>query len=263
MLTLVESKDTTTLEDYSAYSFLAPAVQDLRHEASEVRRRIDGRSILMVNSTSQGGGVAEMLPKLTGILQELGIKTRWAVMGSDDPAFFRLTKRLHNMIHGDGGNGNTLTPEDRALFEYTGKSNVEGLRSILFPDDLLVIHDPQPLVMGALLKKRLNVPAVWRCHIGLDEHPPPTMAAWDFLKPYIETYDHSIFSANEYVPHYIRDRFSIIYPAIDPLSFKNRYFRAERLSSILCNAALAKHPDASIPNPFPELAQRLQPDARR
>ncbi len=117
MITLVEPKDTTTLEDYGAYSHLSAAVEDLRHAAKDALRHINGRSILMVNSTSQGGGVAEMLPKMMGILNELGIKTRWAVMGSDDPAFFRLTKRLHNMIHGDGGGAPRLTEEDRRLFE--------------------------------------------------------------------------------------------------------------------------------------------------
>ena len=163
MIKLVEPKDTTTLEDYGAYSHLAAEVEDLRNEAKDIRRFINGRSILMVNSTSQGGGVAEMLPKMMGILKELGIKTRWAVMGSDDPAFFRLTKRLHNMIHGDGGGNNRLTGEDRQLFEHTGESNVEALRAVLDPNDLLVIHDPQPLAMGAKLKNQMNLPAVWRC----------------------------------------------------------------------------------------------------
>ena len=260
MITIVEPKDTTTLEDYGAYSHLSAAVEDLRNEAKDVLRFIKGRSILMVNSTSQGGGVAEMLPKMMGILNELGIKTRWAVMGSDDPAFFRLTKRLHNMIHGDGGRAPRLTGEDRRLFEYTGESNVDALRAILDPEDLLVIHDPQPLAMGAKLKKQLSLPAVWRCHIGLDESNPSTAAAWEFLKPYIQVFDHNIFSADEYVPDYVRDRSSIIYPAIDPLSYKNRTIRAEELTSILCNAGLGRLANPNLADPFPEPAQRLQPD---
>ncbi len=260
MITLVEPKDTTTLEDYSAYSHLAAEVENLRNEAKDVRRCINGRSILMVNSTSQGGGVAEMLPKMMGILKELGIKTRWAVMGSDDPAFFRLTKRLHNMIHGDGGGNGRLTSEDRQLFEHIGESNVEALRAVLDPNDLLVIHDPQPLAMGAKLKNQMNLPAVWRCHIGLDENHPSTAAAWEFLKPYIQVFDHDIFSAGEYVPGYVRNRSSVIYPAIDPLSYKNRTIRAEELTSILCNAGLGRLANPSLADPFPEPAQRLQPD---
>jgi len=260
MITLVEPKDTTTLEDYGAYSHLTAAVENLRNEAKEVLRLINGRSILMVNSTSQGGGVAEMLPKMMGILNELGIKTRWAVMGSDDPAFFRLTKRIHNLIHGDGGGNSQFTAEDRRVFEYTGESNVDELRAILAPEDLLVIHDPQPLAMGAKLKKQLDLPAVWRCHIGLDESNPSTAAAWEFLEPYIQVFDHHIFSAADYVPDYVKGSSSVIYPAIDPLSDKNRTIRAEELTSILCNAGLGRLADPNLANPFPEPARRLQPD---
>ncbi len=259
MIKLVEPAKTNTLDDYSAHSHLALAVQDLREKAALIRRHINGRSILMVNSTAQGGGVAEMLPQLVGILQDLGIETRWAVMGSEDPAFFRLTKRLHNMIHGNG-DGHKLNADDRRLFEHIGEANLDSLHTILFPNDLLVIHDPQPLALGALLKKKLNLPAVWRCHIGLDEQCPSTQAAWEFLEPYARVFDHNVFSASEYVPHYLYNRSSVIYPAIDPLSFKNRYFRAERLTSILVNAGLAKSAEPTLDNPFPEQPQRLQSD---
>ena len=40
----------------------------------------------MVNSTAQGGGVAEMLPKLVAMLNELGLPTEWLVMGTEQPA---------------------------------------------------------------------------------------------------------------------------------------------------------------------------------
>jgi hypothetical protein len=53
MIKLVEPTNTTTLDDYSAYPHLASAVQDLREKAADVRRHINGRSILMVNSTAQ------------------------------------------------------------------------------------------------------------------------------------------------------------------------------------------------------------------
>jgi trehalose synthase len=259
MIKLVEPTNTATLDDYSAHSHLASAVQDLREKAVDARRNINGRSVLMINSTAQGGGVAEMLPQLVGILQELGIKTRWAVMEVEDPAYFRLTKRLHNMIHGNG-NGHELNADDRRLFEHIGETNLEALHKTLFPNDILVIHDPQPLSLGALLKKQLNLPAVWRCHIGLDEECPSTQAAWEFLEPYAQIFDHSVFSASEYVPYYLYNRSSIIHPAIDPLSFKNRYHRAERLTSILVNAGLAKSMEPTLANPFPEQPQRLQSD---
>jgi len=37
----------------------------------------------MVSSTARGGGVAEMLPRVIKLLQDLGLQARWAVIGSD------------------------------------------------------------------------------------------------------------------------------------------------------------------------------------
>ena len=50
------------------------------------------------------------------------------------------------------------------------------------------------------------------------------------------------------------------YPAIDPLSYKNRTIRAEELTAILCNAGLGRLANPNLADPFPEPAQRLQPD---
>ena len=41
--------------------------------------RLGGRRLWQVNSTEQGGGVAEMLPFLLGYLAGAGIDTRWVV----------------------------------------------------------------------------------------------------------------------------------------------------------------------------------------
>jgi glycosyltransferase involved in cell wall biosynthesis len=115
MIRSVEVKSTTTLEDYNGVAHLAGAVQELRAEAATLVPQLQGRSVCMVNSSAQGGGVAEMLPKLVGTLRELGVDAQWLVMGSSDEAFFKLTKRIHNLIHGAGDP--ELTSEERALYE--------------------------------------------------------------------------------------------------------------------------------------------------
>ena len=80
--------------------------------------------------------------------------------------------------------------------------------------DLVAVHDPQPLAAGALLKQELGLSTLWRCHIGLDERTPSTSAVWSFLKPYAVDYDHSIFSATEYIPSYLAQRCTVVTPAI-------------------------------------------------
>ena len=71
------------------------------------RRLLDGRTFWTVNSTANGGGVAEMLRSLVGYVRGAGPDMRWVVMDGDAD-FFRVTKRLHNRLHGadDGCNRN-------------------------------------------------------------------------------------------------------------------------------------------------------------
>lgn len=258
MIQLIDIEASRTLDDYAAIAHLAGPVQALRAEAAMLVPPLRERTVWMVSSAAQGGGVAEMLPQMVILLGELGLTTRWAVIGSDRPAFFGLTKRLHNLIHGDGEP--TLSGGDRELFEAVNRQNAEALMPHLGPDDILVIHDPQPLALGAILKTELGMRTVWRCHIGHDERLPATDAAWHFLKPYAETYDRAIFSAPEYIPDYLAGRATIIRPALDPFSHKNRELSPHKLVGILCNAGLKCERYPVLTPPFPHRAQRLQPD---
>jgi len=196
---MVEIEERRTLEDYARVAHLAPTVHELQEEASRVIPRLDGRTVWMVNSTSRGGGVAEMLPTMVVLLRDLGIRTEWVTIESEDPAFFTLTKRLHNMIHGEGGT--TLPENAREVYEAENRKNAEPLAQLMKPGDILVVHDPQPMPLAAEIKERHDIKAIWRCHIGLDEENAATEAAWDFLTPYADAYEHAVFSAPEYIPH--------------------------------------------------------------
>ena len=255
---LIDLRKTISLDDYASFAHLTRAVQELRAEARMLVPRLKGRSVLMVNSTAQGGGVAEMLPMQVLLLRELGVDTNWAVISSDKPEFFRLTKRLHNLIHGEGHP--QLTPADKALYDDVSRTNAEQLRAHLKPNDVLIIHDPQPLGAGAQLKQEMKLHAIWRCHIGLDRHTAHTRAAWMFLQPYAEAFDYAVFSAPEYIPDYLAGRSSVIHPALDPLSHKNRELHPHKLAGILCNSGLAESTAPVLTAPFPANAQRLQPD---
>jgi trehalose synthase len=258
MIELVKLTPTMTLDDYASIAYLAGAVHELREEADAVLPRFKGRSVYMLNSTSTGGGVAEMLPRMVLMLNELGVTCQWAVMRTERPEFFRLTKRLHNLIHGEGDP--TLSAEDHELYEAVNREVAEHLRPHLKAGDLLVVHDPQPLAAGAMLKQELPIRAVWRCHIGLDVDLPTTRAAWGFLRRYAEPYDHAIFSAPEYIPAYLAGRASVIHPGIDPCSHKNRELTPHKLTGVLCNAGLAVEHAPVLTPPFPQLVQRLQAD---
>ena len=67
------------------------------------------------------------------------------------------------------------------------------------PDDVVIVHDPQPAGMiPALLARGAHV--IWRCHIGQDEVNDEVERAWRFLAPYLRGADAYVFSRAAYVP---------------------------------------------------------------
>jgi trehalose synthase len=254
---LVELPPRPSLADYEAIAHLAPAADALRRRAQQVAPSLAGRTIWMVNSTAQGGGVAEMLPTMVSLLNELGIDTRWFVIQSPDQDFFRLTKQIHNRIHGVG-DATFDEATDRAVYEGVNRENARTLGRSVKDGDVLIVHDPQPMPLADLLRRDRNIRTVWRCHIGLDEENDATRAVWSFLERYAPAYERSVFSAAEYIPSYFRDRSRLIYPALDPLSMKNRELHLHSIVGILANAALAAGPGPVVQPPFRQVAQRVQ-----
>lgn len=248
----------TTLDQHAAHAHLALSVEELRVEAAPLARAMRGRTLWMINSTARGGGVSEMLPGMVGHLRELGINAEWAVIETDDAAFFELTKRIHNMIHGDGAPG--LDSADRALLERVNRENADELSREIRDGDIVVIHDPQPLPLAGMLRETAGITAIWRCHIGLDQTNPATADAWTFLEPYAADYDHAVFSAPEYVPPYFEGKSSIIYPAIDPLSPKNRPLNVQSVVAVLGRSGLLCDTGPRVEPPFDVAVRRLQAD---
>jgi trehalose synthase len=258
VIEIIDVQEPMGLDDYAELVHLSEAVRLLRQEASSLVSRLRGRRLWMVNSTARGGGVAEMMPKVVSLLNELGLPTQWAVMGTRQPGFFDLTKRIHNLLHGKGDPG--LDDEDRRLYAAVSSENAADLKQYLRPEDVVVIHDPQPLGMGALLKDELGLPFFFRCHIGVDEDVPQTRAAWGFLRPYAERCDYAVFSVPEYIPAFLAGKAGLIMPGIDPLSFKNRELSAHKLAGVLKQAGLARSRHPVVPEALAEQVTRLRPD---
>jgi trehalose synthase len=252
----IEIEESRRLCDYEAVAHLAPTVRELREEARHSVPRLAGRTVWMVSSTSRGGGVAEMMPTIIALLRDLGVATEWAIIETDRPEFFDLTKRIHNLIHGEGDP--KLTGNTRQCYEAVNRDNAEWLRRRVKPGDIVLVHDPQPMPIAAALKEHLEILTIWRCHIGLDEENAATRAAWEFLAPYGDAYDRAVFSAPEYVPPFLADRSAIIHPAINPISEKNQHLPLHRLVGILANSALIVSPGPLVSLPLPDPVRRLQ-----
>lgn len=193
------------LDDYAAL-LGEGEIDELRVLAKPLR----GRSIEMINSTAVGGGVAEILNRLLPLAEELELNMRWDVMtGGDD--FYGVTKAFHNALHGAPYHAD---PKDFEIFLACNERNRARLP---LDAEFMIIHDPQPAALIEGRQKNRNHWA-WRCHIDLSH---PNRAVWDFLDKFVARYDAAMFSSPEFsrslpIPQYL------FYPAIDPLSEKNR-----------------------------------------
>lgn len=206
----------TQLQDYE------PIVgKEVLDELRVVAARVQHRRLQNINSTSVGGGVAEILTRMLPLLRELGVDATWDVI-KGDRAFFSVTKAFHNALQ---GRQEEITLEMLDHFRATTEMN---LREMDIKGDVVWIHDPQPI--GLIdLKKNDGRRWVWRCHIDVSAPDP---RVWNFLEPYIERYDASIFSMPEFAQQLSMTQF-MINPSIDPLSDKNRDLEPGKVADVL------------------------------
>jgi trehalose synthase len=215
-MTETQTATRIPLEQYSAI-LGQREIDEMRVLAAPLK----GRTVLMVNSTAVGGGVAEILNRLVPLAEELEIPIRWEVLtGAED--FYAVTKAFHNALH---GSPYKATARDFEIFLAYNEINRDRLR---FDCEFTVIHDPQP---AALIDARKDHAGhwIWRCHIDLSH---PNLDVWNFLSPFVSRYDGAIFSSPEFarqlpIPQYL------FYPSIDPLSEKNRDLDPEFIAGVL------------------------------
>ena len=190
----------------------------------ELRRLGDhlaGKRVINVNSTRVGGGVAEILGRLVPLMREVGLDARWEVIrGTED--FFVLTKNLHNALHGASL---TFGPAEREVFNEVTRHNLETMD---LQADVVFIHDPQP---AGLIRARDQHGGkwIWRCHIDVSA---PAAGAWDFIAPFVQHYDMSVFSAPQFARGLGMPQV-LIAPSIDPLSDKNRELSQTEIEEVL------------------------------
>ena len=224
-------------------------VEHLRAVAERARPLLAGRIVWNINSTAQGGGVAEMLQTLLAYGRGAGVDTRWLVL-QGDPEFFAITKRLHNRLHGDAGDGGPLGKREHAHYRGIQAANLPMIRELVRPGDIVLLHDPQTagLVHGL---QAAGAIVVWRCHIGCDTQNEFTEQGWTFLQRYVQQAKAFIFSRVAYVPDWVdRDQLWVIPPSIDPFSAKNRELGSEDVDRILLRAGLLAGIDVPGALPF-------------
>lgn len=203
------------------------------------------RIVYNVNSTARGGGVAEMLRSLIAYARGAGVDARWLVI-TGSPDFFRITKRIHNRLHGSGGDGGTLGGAERKIYDDALRANAEELAELVTERDVVLLHDPQTAGLipqlrdtGALL--------IWRCHVGIDMPNDVARDTWRFLIPYVSEAAVTIFSRPDFKWEGLDADSAVIPPSIDAFSPKNQDLDDDTVNSILAITGLIDAPPPGTP----------------
>ena len=120
-----------------------------------------------------------MLQTLLAYGNGAGVENRWLVLRAD-PEFFAITKRLHNALHGEPGDGGPLGAAEHAHYDAVLRTNLTELLARASARDVVVLHDPQSAGLAAGVDG-LGARIVWRCHVGRDRPNDLTDLGWAFL----------------------------------------------------------------------------------
>jgi len=207
------------LEQYAAV-----VGEDVINQLKQLASPLKGIKVVHVNSTREGGGVAEILNRLIPLKRELGIDAQWEVItGNQD--FYQCTKKMHNALQ---GNRDDISGQLLSNYEKVNMENAESLRPALENSDFVFIHDPQPVPLLKYCPERKGK-WLWRCHIDASH---PYRPVWKYLREFVVPYDASIWSLSTFaqpLPHPLY----LIPPSIDPLSEKNIELSAEETGRVL------------------------------
>lgn len=196
--------------------------RDVIEHLYQLAERLKGIKVVHVNSTREGGGVAEILRNLVPLMQELGIDTRWEII-TGEPKFYQCTKNMHNTLQGNQVN---IPASLFKVYEEINRRNAEILCKELEEADIVFIHDPQPAPLIQFCAHRKGK-WIWRCHIDVSK---PYRPVWKYLKKFVEQYDASIFHLPDFV-HPLPHLQFLIPPSIDPLGEKNIELSQEEIQA--------------------------------
>ncbi|HBX42311.1 MAG TPA: glycosyl transferase family 1 [Deltaproteobacteria bacterium] len=186
-------------------------------------KKLGGIRVVHVNSTREGGGVAEILEWMIPLMREVGLDASWEVIQGTEE-FFEVTKNIHNGLQGRPVD---LSHKGWKIFQEVNEKNMDKLRPTLKDAEIVVVHDPQPAFLLALCDKRKGK-WIWRGHIDISR---PFRPVWKVLRTMLEKYDASIFSMCEFAQALPHIQF-LVPPSIDPLSPKNRDLEPSELETV-------------------------------
>lgn len=201
------------------------------------------KTVVYINPTMAGGGVAMLRPPLVYLLRQMGVDAHWFVMEpykGSKPNPFLFTKQMHNILQRRADPDERITEEGKAIHQEWNLENAEVLtkQPAIKNADVIVIDDPQPAPLKQHLEK-VNPKAsfVWRNHI--DNHgelmadpstPQGEVAEYIFNECGIKDVDAIINHPVEQFVHPGLDEKTYFAPAtVEPFDDLNRELAEEEI----------------------------------
>ncbi|MCK4859124.1 MAG: HAD-IIB family hydrolase, partial [Candidatus Omnitrophica bacterium] len=216
----------------------------------KVERRaehLEGKSILHINTTPQGGGVAELLKDLVPLFGVFGVDNNWLVpyiskiVGREElEKFFGTTKKFHNIFH---GLKEDLTGEDFEIYESVSRKIGEQLEKFeykLKKYDYIALHDPQTLGLLPYIKAIApQAKIIWECHIPIELSTYEARELWKFFaeKGYFEQIGIIGLQTLDFAPTEMKERYGdkirVMNPSINPIAPKNMPLSPDFIEAVL------------------------------
>ncbi len=195
----------------------------------KLAKPLKGIRVMHINATANGGGVAELLWSEIPMEMALGIKSSWHVIDAPKD-FFVATKQMHDLLQGGKG---YLNKERENIYLETNREIGQHLSALISKNrpDVIVLHDPQPL--SAIASIPPAIPVISRLHGDLLTPNPQIL---EFIRPFLLQAKLVVLSSKDYLasmPWLPKRRGAIVYPAIDPLSEKNKSMPLDAAQRIL------------------------------
>lgn len=184
LVTLEDYRSTTTAEDFEMVQQLA--------------QKFEGKRLVFINATPQGGGVALMRHGLIRLLKLLGVDAHWHILLPKKEVFDITKTKIHNVLQNVASPSTELTEDDKKVYLDWTQENAMVLDHVFKQANVIVIDDPQPAGLIPYIKEaNPDCKILYRSHIQIvadlaTQEGTPQHTTWSFLWNFIRQADYFI-----------------------------------------------------------------------
>ena len=228
--------ELVTLDDYRA----SVTSEDFEL-ANQLAKKFEGKKLVFINATPQGGGVALMRHALIRLLRLLGVDAHWHVLLPKKEVFDITKTKIHNVLQNVASSSTRLTEDDKKIYLDWSKENAELLEPVFKQADVIVIDDPQPAgLIPYIQQANPDCKILYRSHIQIvaelaTKEGTPQQTTWSFLWDFIRRADLFISHPMKmFVPDDVPDEKVLYMPATtDPIDGLNKPLSEQQMEIYL------------------------------